>query len=326
MLPFIRVADIQLGPLPIHSFGLLVATGVILGTSITLRRARARGLDVDSLNSFITWALVSGFIFAHWLNDLFYEPELIKKDPLRLLRFWESISSFGGFVGGVLGAFLWKYFEAVPFIRTPFGTIPKFRRRAHAAPILPWCDMVMGVFPVAWIFGRSGCSIAHDHIGAVAPAGSPIAVAAPYEDFRMLMAPYKGPPTIKFEWGPYPRYDLGLLELIFTIIICVFLVASWSRKLPTGTYCAFAALTYAPVRWVMDGFRLEANDVRYAGFTPAQWQCIGLFGAGLWVAYIAWQNSKKDIDPMDLWRRQPKPISDGVAVEPGATATTTTSS
>ncbi len=303
MLPFIRVADIQLGPLPIHTFGLLVATGVILGTSLTLRRARERGLDVDALNSFITWMLVCGFVIAHVFNDVFYEWKVVKEDPLRLLRIWESISSFGGFLGGFIGVMAWKYFEAVPWFKLlPGVTMHKLRLRKTPVPVFPFCDLILSVFPVAWIFGRAGCTTAHDHIGAVAPPGTAIAVEAPYEDFHKLMGRYDGPPWIKFEHGPFARYDLGLLELLFTIGLSAFIVLTWRRKLPTGSYVAVTCLAYAPVRYVMDAFRLSENDNRFGDRTPAQWMCIALFAAGLVAAYAAYKYAKSGKDPMDTFR------------------------
>ena len=60
MVPYIHVPDLHIGPLPLHPFGILVATGVLVGTSITTRRARKLGYDVVQLNSFITWMLVVG--------------------------------------------------------------------------------------------------------------------------------------------------------------------------------------------------------------------------------------------------------------------------
>ena len=44
--------------------------------------------------------------------------------------------------------------------------------RAVAMPIMPFCDLILSVFPVAWVFGRSGCSVVHDHQGMKAPAGT----------------------------------------------------------------------------------------------------------------------------------------------------------
>ncbi|MEO6575691.1 MAG: prolipoprotein diacylglyceryl transferase family protein, partial [Polyangiaceae bacterium] len=74
MIPYIHIADLHLGPLTLHPFGLLVATGVLVGTWLATWRARLRGIDLDRLNSFITWLLVSGFVGGHMLDQIFYHP------------------------------------------------------------------------------------------------------------------------------------------------------------------------------------------------------------------------------------------------------------
>jgi phosphatidylglycerol---prolipoprotein diacylglyceryl transferase len=328
MLPFIRIADFHV-PLPfsvmghdyfpLHVFGLLVASGVMIGSLLTVRRARLRGIDINEVNSFITWMLVAGFLGAHWLNDLMYEPQIIMKDPMRLLRIWESISSFGGFIGATVGILLWKYFEAIPAFQILGLPIPKFRRRKNPAPILALADLVMSVFPLAWVFGRSGCTVMHDHIGAVAEKASWLTVGAPSEDVGSLMRPYQGPPQFALVHGEFPRYDLGLLELGFTILLTVFVCATWSRKLPTGSYCTVAALSYAPVRFVMDYFRLPENDVRYGSWTPAQYMCLGLFGVGLYLAYFTYSLHKRGIDPAEYFyvdkpkKKRKKPAAEAPA-------------
>ena len=40
MIPYIHVPDLHVGPLPLHPFGILVATGVLIGTALATRRAR----------------------------------------------------------------------------------------------------------------------------------------------------------------------------------------------------------------------------------------------------------------------------------------------
>lgn len=305
MVPYIHIPDIPIGSLKLHPFGILVATGVVLGTWLTMRRARLRGLDTEELNSFITWMLVAAFLGGHMLDQIFYHPDELIMRPWSLFMLWEGLSSFGGFIGGIIGITLWKYYEAVPKISLGFlGTLHSFRRRKKPRPILPLADVIISVFPVAWIFGRSGCTVVHDHPGALAPADFPLAVGYPL----------RAPPTpdtklwfIELSNGPTLRYDLGLLELSFTIVLSVFVVLTWHKKLATGTYLAVAALAYAPVRFAMDNFRIkEGNsaDLRYGSLTPAQWGCIGLFLVGLWMVKIAMDNAKKareGKDPLDVY-------------------------
>ena len=42
MIPYIHVPDLKIGPLTLHPFGLLVATGVILGNLLATKRASQR--------------------------------------------------------------------------------------------------------------------------------------------------------------------------------------------------------------------------------------------------------------------------------------------
>lgn len=319
MIPFIHVPDLSLGPLTLHPFGLLVATGVIIGTWLATWRARVRGLDLDLLNSFITWMLVAGFMGGHMLDEIFYHPQELVKRPWSLLFLWEGLSSFGGFTGALIGIVLWKYFEAVPLLRTPFFTVPRFRRRAATMPILPFADLILSVFPVAWIFGRSGCSVVHDHLGARAVPGTPLTVAAGTPDPArtvVLKEWFRDAPSgeagvagsqvrhaLELTFGGEPRFDLGLIEMLFTVVLAVLVALTWRRKLATGSYVAVTALAYAPVRFAMDFLRATegmTSDPRYGGLTPAQWACVALFVFGLVMVARVRQLQRSGQDPIAL--------------------------
>jgi phosphatidylglycerol:prolipoprotein diacylglycerol transferase len=294
MIPYIHVPDIDVFGLPLHPFGLLVATGVIIGTALATRRARRRGFDLDKLNSFITWMLVAGFIGGHVLDEIFYHPNQIVEEPLSLIKLWTGLSSFGGFTGAFIGIVLWKYFDSEPVPLLGFK-VPRFFRRKQSVPLLPFADLILSVFPVAWIFGRSGCSVVHDHPGARASAEALLAVAYGRGPIAHL-----GP--IEFIHGNAPQYDLGTLELLFTIVLAGLLALTWRKKLPCGTYIVATCLAYAPVRFAMDFLRIHGGDQadpRYAGLTPAQWECIALFGFGLYMLGYVVRLVKNGQDPRE---------------------------
>ncbi len=334
MLPYIQVNDLMIGPIPkigtipLHPFGLLVATGVLLGTALATWRARRRGVDLDLLNSFITWMLVAGFTGGHMLDQIFYHPSdlariegghLVWVRPQAIFMLWEGLSSFGGFVGGFLGILAWKFFYLKTRVRLGSLGIPWFARRPKSLPILPFCDIILSVFPVAWIFGRSGCSVVHDHPGAPSAHGAWLAVEYPFA------SPHHHPKTetfVSFLHGDFPRYDLGTLELIFTIALAALFALTWSRRLSTGTYCAVVALAYAPVRFAMDYLRIDESDqgdLRYGSLTPAQWGCILMFAAGVGLALYVRRQRTRGIEPMDavlLSARAEEPPPGGDAPSP----------
>lgn len=245
MLPYIDVPQKIFGFLPI--FGLLVATAVILGITITRKRVAKHGLDPDTTESFINWMLLGGFIGAHVFDTFFYHPEELLSRPWSLLFFWEGLSSFGGLAGATIGALLWK----------------KLRRGGRS--MLAYMDLIASVFPISWIFGRLGCAAVHDHKGKLADAPSLL--------------------TVTFPDG-LPYYDLGLLEMIYAVFISLVVVILWRRPQKVGTYLAVTSMLYAPVRFALDFLRVSTGptgDARYLGFTPAQWACVALFVFGLTV-------------------------------------------
>ena len=147
MIPYFAQPQLGIGPLTIHAFGVLVACALVVGMGIVRRRAAARGLPEREVGRFLSWILIGGFVGAHLVDRLVYFPRETMGDPFSLLRFWESLSSFGGFLGGTAGALLF------------------FRR--HAAPGSTWkyVDSFAYAFPFAWILGRAGCFVAYDHPG-----------------------------------------------------------------------------------------------------------------------------------------------------------------
>ncbi len=306
MLPYIHVKNLSLGPLTLHPFGVLVALGVVIGTWLATWRARQRGMDLVRLNSFITWMLVVGFIGGHVLDSIFYHPKEVLKNPLTLLYLWEGLSSFGGFIGACTGILLWKHFEFAEKGEKRRGFLG-FRRRSQPETTLPFMDVIMSVFPVAWVFGRSGCSVVHDHPGAIAEKGAFMSVAYPGPGDRPQWDHY-----VDFFRGNTHRYDLGLMELSFTVLLASLFALTWRKRLPTGSYLVAVCFGYAPIRFAMDRLRItegESADPRYAGFTPGQWASIAVFIVGIAVFVWVRSLSKRGIDLTEraLAREEPPP-------------------
>lgn len=139
-------------------------------------------------------------------------------------------------------------------------------RFKHRVRVLPYADNFMALLPVGWAFGRAGCSVAHDHPGLRSDA--------------WLAVQYPGG----------GRFDLGLLELLFTLLLMVLFLWLGLRPRPWGFFSAIACISYAPVRFALDFLREReavpghvqgAIDPRYGQLTPAQWECFLLLLLGL---------------------------------------------
>jgi phosphatidylglycerol:prolipoprotein diacylglycerol transferase len=146
MLPNLYIPELKIiGPVTVKPFGVLVALSILIGYWLAIQRAKRTGLDMQIFADCLFWALAGGFLGAHLFWAFFYNPQMIKDNPLVLLKIWEGISSFGGFFGGSLGVYFFfrrknvdviRYFEAIAF-----GFVP------------------------AWAIARLGCTIVFDHPG-----------------------------------------------------------------------------------------------------------------------------------------------------------------
>jgi phosphatidylglycerol:prolipoprotein diacylglycerol transferase len=167
------------------------------------------------------------------------------------------LSSYGGFVGAIIGGFAYKF--------------------AKKENILPYADVGGSSFTWGWVFGRAGCAMVHDHPGHLSDAW--FAVRYPFRN------------------GFIGRYDLGLYEFFLTIPLAVAVSILWRGKArPWGFYIGLMATAYAPVRFGLDFLREEeigvvSGDPRYGGLTPAQWQSFGLLALGLYFLFVVTKQS-----------------------------------
>jgi phosphatidylglycerol:prolipoprotein diacylglycerol transferase len=148
MIPYFDQPKLQLGPLAIHAFGVMVVSAVLIGLRVIKLRAGKDGLDPILAQRLTNWILVGGFLGAHLVDRLVYFPGQTLADPFSLLRLWEGLSSFGGFAGALTGVALFL--------------------RSHPLEGRAWryLDVVAYAFPFGWVLGRLGCFLAFDHPGS----------------------------------------------------------------------------------------------------------------------------------------------------------------
>lgn len=260
--------------LPLQPFGIIVATGVLIGSEILRRYGYRHGVDDDDIRSLTIWVIVTGFIGAHVLDILMYEQDRLDKEgPILLLKMWDGISSYGGFVGGAIGYFFWVWSR-----RMTLGLIGD--------------TIGVGLLP-AFSIGRIGCTIVHDHVGRA--TDSPLGVDYPRGELfnRGLLEEFASKADV------IRAHNLAMYELAYLIPVNIFVLwLAFSRskpgakQLPAGMIAVIIPVVYAPVRFVLEYWRLNSSDPRYAGLTFAQWcSIIAFFGAG-YAAFLLFKHGK----------------------------------
>lgn len=258
-----------LGRLPIQAFGVLVAIGVLVGARVAEAFAERDGVSPYVVSDMAAHVILVSFVCAYFLNAAFYDPETfveVLRDPRLLGERYLGLSSYGGFLGAVLGSMLFVWRRKVPFF--------------------VGADAVCFGFVFGWLFGRTGCFVVHDHPGKVT-------------DFPLAVADYRfGPPPFE------PRHDLGLYEVFWSLAVIALFLWLARRHRKRGTYVALLALTYAPVRFGLDFLRAApevGGDARYAGLTPAQWGSVVLLAVGAAVALWVWRRPEVEVPPHARW-------------------------
>jgi phosphatidylglycerol:prolipoprotein diacylglycerol transferase len=278
--------------LPVDPWATLVCLGVLLGLEVARARAIRMGLEVKDIVDGVVFTVLVGFFFAHVITVVGYYPgRLVGEAPgtdapealdwaqtaaqlaaspglvfteaiPAILRVWEGFSSTGGFIGGVLG--LWLFYT-------------KIRPR----DLWRFADLIAYGFPLGWFFGRLGCAVVHDHIGS--KTGFFLGMDFP--------AGYGGSGGV--------RHELGFYEMLLTIPVGVWFWWLGKRDRAPGTFLGLYFVTYAPVRFGLDFLRnqdLGHQDARYLGLTPAQYGVVVMLGFGAW---LLWRRPR-DFQPWPL--------------------------
>lgn len=286
-LPFFQLGSLNIG-IPIQAFGVIVAAGVLIGAALLRRYAEWHGVEDEHIRGLLGWVTVSGFLGAHILDVLFYEPQKLD-EPIAswpptswpaLIRIWDGISSYGGFVGGAIGFALYVWWKRLPV-----------RLMADIT--------IVGLLP-AFSIGRIGCTVVSDHIGAAVdpdkwyaglamnyPADLPM---KPVQDL-VKQAARAGHPYAAD--GVVTAWNLGLIEFMYLVPVnaLILWLAFRSRKrMPAGFIVALTGVLYAPVRFFLDFLRPTSSDPHHLGLTFAQWASVAAFGAACYAASLVLKN------------------------------------
>ena len=271
VLPFIDIPQtFDLGILDLPSFGLLVATGVLFGSYMARKYAERYKMDEDALQWLGVRLIVWGFIACHLVDVFFYTSgddgpllltlDKLRKDNLILFKIWAGISSFGGIMGAAVAFAIYTRIRGLDRLR--------------------WADTFIYGFIPGFLFGRIGCSVAHDHMGVAT-------------DFFLAVDVPEGKP-----WPPGPRHDLGLYEAFVVLAIwgVVFALSRWEKR-KAGTLIAAAALMYGPPRFFFDYLRRPDTDPRFFGLTFGQYAAIATTAYGAYMVF--WRLPRMERSPLD---------------------------
>ena len=251
MIPYFNFEIIQLGPIAVHVWGLMVALGIAGGITFAYYFCKKYLFSGEVAVDMAIWMLVGALIMARVFHVLFYDPVYFTQNPEEIIKFWRGgASSLGGFTGAALA--LWWFAK---------------KRRFTFKELLPYLDIsALGLW-LGWGVGRLGCFLTHQHPGRLT---------------GFIFG-------VKYAGGA--RFDLGLMESIlgFTLFLVFYFLFKKLIRRRWGLVAGFSIASYASARFFLDFLRatpdFPGGDVRYFYLTPAQWGMLAVLG-GLTLVYI----------------------------------------
>jgi phosphatidylglycerol:prolipoprotein diacylglycerol transferase len=238
------------GLFQLNVWSFAVPAAIISGYWFALRRAREAGVNIREFESSMEWAIGGGLVISHMVEILLYQPHRLKEGWWTLFKFWDGLSSYGGFFGAIL-------------MCTIFYRVLRRRRWWLEA------DLIMQGLILGWIFGRFGCTVSGDHPGP--------RTTVPWA------YPYRPPDGPRHNMGLYEMLFTALVLFPANLLLHRF-------KPPVGSYIAMNCLLYGTGRFALDFLRATDRtdaDPRYFGLTLAHYCSLAIFLFGLYAAIQA---------------------------------------
>ena len=219
---------VELGPLKLRWYSLMIMIGVMAGVWLSARFAESRGLNPDDVYSAAFWVVGFGIVGAR-LAHVVDRWDHYAQVPWTIPAIYEGgIAIWGGIAAGGLGGWL-------------------FTRRAHV-PFWPFADSVAHGTLFGQAIGRIGCIVNGDVAGKITD-GFAFIYVNPAHATMMPRPEYFNAPTT-----PYPLYEMILDLILFGLL---FIVAKRARF--AGAVFLAYCVGYALIRLILTFTREEAQ-------------------------------------------------------------------
>jgi len=252
----------KIGPITIHTYGFLFASGILLGILLSLRLAKRENIDTkkmaDMLFYVVLIALVGAkiFLFVTELGHYLKHPDQIKY----------LITSGGTFYGGLIFAILFALWY--------------MKRKGMDARAVG--DAAAPAIALGHFFGRMGCFSAGCCYGRAA-GESCLGVT-----FSNLYAHnHTGVPLNT------PLFPTQLMEAVLNLLNFIFLLLVFRRRRFKGQVLLLYVFNYAVIRFVVEYFRGDADRGYVFGSSAAPFtslsvpQLISLVGIVIAVVFYS---------------------------------------
>ena len=227
-IPYTTFPTIDLGPLNLRTFGLMVALGVLLGAWIAASYAERFGVSRDETYRVATWMVLAGIVGSRLTWAATHTDQI--DSPIDIIAIWEGGIQFsGGFVCALIVG------------------LPFFRRWTKLQRWHVLDGYALGL-TLGLALGRVGCYSVGEHFGRV----SGFFLATRYDGGEVREPTLGDTPLVPgTTFHNTALYEFLYLMVLFAVLgAAVLATRRRGREVPPGTIVGVFVLYYGITRWL----------------------------------------------------------------------------
>jgi phosphatidylglycerol---prolipoprotein diacylglyceryl transferase len=266
----------HLGPLTLHSYGLMIAIGFLLALTFSQRDMKKKGIDTEFVGEVGFMALVLGVAGTRLLYIIMFHDEFSWSRPWDWFAVWN-----GGLVfqGAIPVTFIYVYYAL----------------KKRSIPFWPVVDCAIPYLALAQAFGRIGCLLNGCCYGGV--TDMPWAIRFP--PGRPVFQSQLNLPPMPDGWS-HPVHPTQIYSALLLLLICLTLIFLRSKWHPyAGFTMPVYFVLYGIKRFIVECFRNDGNPTNLGFGVITNQQVFALFslGLGLWLFFFLWRRALRPAIP-----------------------------
>ena len=276
---------LQLGPLSIHWYGIIMAAAILGAAWLGTAEARRRGENPEVGWSMLLWTIAGGVIGAR-IYHVIHEWDFYAANLALIPQVWNGGLGIPGAVAGGAAA-IWAY------------------TRLQGLPTGRWFDIFVMALPLGQAIGRLGNFVNQELYGppTTLPWGIPISAAHRVGEWANLNAYPEA--TTRF----HPLFAYEAIASLLTLGAMIWISRRFAARLYDGDMLLIYIMFYGVVRSYLETFRVENWVI--AGLPTATW--LGLGGVVLAGGFLFLRHARGWGTP-GAWMNRPEPSPE---VQPG---------
>jgi prolipoprotein diacylglyceryl transferase len=278
---------------PIHSYGVMLGTSMVVGWFLTMRLAKQDGIPVEAAGQIFMWAAVYSIVGARALYSIVQFDEMAS--PLDIFKIWQGgLVAYGGMIGGFLASW--------------------YNCRKHGIPLLRWADVAAPCVVLGTAITRVGCLLHGCDYGRRAdlawaihfPKGSP----AWQDHVQNFGLPHDA--LVSYPVHPTQIYELLAGLFLFALLMILRRVRKFSGMVFLGW-----VIGYGILRPIIEIYRDDDQRGTVGPLSTSQFIGIVSVALGLALLVALLRRYRRDPESLRLWEQ---PLTLRTATPAGASA------